>query len=1005
MRKFAIRSFLCAVTLGLAFWAPDATAQHPVAAARQVIALEGDGWLLACDPKNEGREQAWWKQPSAEAQAVAIPSIIQETFPGYHGVVWYWRPVEVPEHPVASGRYLLRFGAVDYLAGVYVNDTLVGSHEGGETPFTLDITDAVKPGAANMLSVRVLNPGGERIDGIALDETPHRNKRPTLVVGSMLAYGGIIEPVDLLMVPPVYIDSLFVRADWKTGECKVEAIVKNATKNPLVSARLQFQAGPAAEGGAACAETSIAPSFAPGESSAVASVQVPRHRLWGLEDPYLYTLAAKLSSAAGVSDALSVRFGFRELRVDAGYFHLNGKRIFLKSSHTGNHCPAGQILPPRQAPDLLRKDLLYMKSSGFNTIRFIAGIAHPWQLDLCDEIGLMAYQETLAGWCLADSPEMAKRFDLSIRETLLRDRNHPSFTIFGLLNETQDGPVFRHAVDSLALVRSIDDTRLTLLDSGRWDGQFNIGSLSNPGGREWEFQWGVDDPGYDASKGAKWGQFGGYIVGAGDAHVYPGTPHTPEIESGIRNLGKESKPVFLSEYGIGSLMNAIRELRHYEQNGLRADLEDVKYLQNTVDRFNADWQRFGMDGVYPFPEDMLRESQRLHGRQRTLGFDLIRSNPKICGYNLTGLLDHGFTGEGLWSYWREWKPGIVDVLQDGWAPLRWCLFAAPMHAYLGRPIRLEAILANEDALPAGEYPVTLRVVGPAGIAWEKTASVTVTPEGPLAIPVCSEDVTLHGPAGEYTLAANLERGGAPLGGRLTFHLSSAVTAPGAPSACLAWGVPEPVLAWLQAHGVTCSPFEGAPDDARQVILVGEGTDELGARIALMKRVARGSTVLFLSPKALKRGDNAVGWLPLKNKGRGYDFSDWLYHKECVAKPHAIFEGLPGRGLMDWDYFGPVIPHFIIEGADVPDETAAVAFALCHSAPPGGYASGVLNGWYRFGSGWFMANSLAVLENVDKHPAADQLLLNMIACAAQKAAGPLETLPGDFGATLESLGFK
>lgn len=73
-------------------------------------------------------------------------------------------------------------------------------------------------------------------------------------------------------------------------------------------------------------------------------------------------------------------------------------------------------------------------------------------------------------------------------------------------------------------------------------------------------------------------------------------------------------------------------------------------------------------------EDMLRDSQRLHARQRLIGFDLIRSNPQICGYNLTGLLDHALTGEGLWSFWREWKPGILDALVDGWAPLRWCLF-------------------------------------------------------------------------------------------------------------------------------------------------------------------------------------------------------------------------------------------------------------------------------------------------------------------------------------------
>ncbi len=65
---------------------------------------------------------------------------------------------------------------------------------------------------------------------------------------------------------------------------------------------------------------------------------------------------------------------------------------------------------------------------------------------------------------------------------------------------------------------------------------------------------------------------------------------------------------------------------------------------------------------------------------------------------------------------REWKPEAFDTLQDGWAPVRWCLFVEPMHGYSGRPLRIEAVLANEDVLPPGEYPVAIRVMGPDGIA-------------------------------------------------------------------------------------------------------------------------------------------------------------------------------------------------------------------------------------------------------------------------------------------------
>ena len=167
-----------------------------------------------------------------------------------------------------------------------------------------------------------------------------------------------------------------------------------------------------------------------------------------------------------------IQFAPLYVAVQKGYFRLNGKRVFLKSSHTGNHCPIGQTIAPDCAPDLLRKDLLYMKSCGFNAVRFIAGIAHPYQLDLCDEIGLMVYEENLAAWCLGDSPKMAERYDLSLREMALRDRNHPSVVIFGLLNETNDGPVFRHAVAALPLL-------LRRIEERSWPWWIGLGAVES----------------------------------------------------------------------------------------------------------------------------------------------------------------------------------------------------------------------------------------------------------------------------------------------------------------------------------------------------------------------------------------------------------------------------------------------------------------------------------------------------------------------------------------------
>src|SRR5207253_1972965 len=82
---------------------------------------------------------------------------------------------------------------------------------------------------------------------------------------------------------------------------------------------------------------------------------------------------------------------------------------------------------------------------------------------------LMVYQETLAAWQWKPSPEMPGRFDAAVAEMIRRDRNHPSVTIWGLLNEMQDPEIFQHAVGMLPLVRSLDPTRLVLLNSGRFE--------------------------------------------------------------------------------------------------------------------------------------------------------------------------------------------------------------------------------------------------------------------------------------------------------------------------------------------------------------------------------------------------------------------------------------------------------------------------------------------------------------------------------------------------------
>ena len=110
-----------------------------------MIPLDGT-WKIALDPEDVGRKERWYAAGlPADAREARVPGVIQEAFPGCHGVAWYSREWKAPRHPLPAGRFLLSFQAVDYLAEVWVNGKSVGTHEGGESPFVLDATSAVRP--------------------------------------------------------------------------------------------------------------------------------------------------------------------------------------------------------------------------------------------------------------------------------------------------------------------------------------------------------------------------------------------------------------------------------------------------------------------------------------------------------------------------------------------------------------------------------------------------------------------------------------------------------------------------------------------------------------------------------------------------------------------------------------------------------------------------------------------------------------------------------------------
>ena len=1108
-----------------------------------VISLDGT-WQLGIDPENAGREAGWWEGPTGDVRPAKVPWIIQDAFPAYHGVAWYWREFEAPANPYAGGRTLLRFWAVDYLADVWLNDTHVGGHEGGETPFVLDVTPVIRTDGPNKLAVRVLNPTNEPIDGYVLRETPGRNRVIPYGAGSAFAQGGITDSVELLQVPAVWIEDLFLRPDTHTGTIDAQVQIRNSAATPA-EVELDIACAPGSSGEAvATLDDSI--EVPAGLTTIHRGLRVPNPRLWDIQDPNLYRVTARLRLTDGATYERSARCGFREFVFENGAFRLNGKRLYLKCSHTGNCAPVGLQFPPDM--DMLRRDLLNVKVMGFNAIRFIAGVATRYQLDLCDEIGLMVYEEHYGSWCLADSPKMKERYDRSLREMILRDRNHPSITIWGLLNETPDGAVFRNAVADLPLVRSLDDTRMVMLNSGSWagagraamaglevrrraertdpcvtrngtthviqglgitwqpgqlalhpgeggeygtlrwispidgeveveavfstiaerattdvhvlhagevvwDGLINVGpggpraeyrgTLSvrkgdfldfpvgygngnygadttalaltiRAGGKvfdaatdyvaegeqtaPWDYGWLAAGERPDSSTFQRFpvaetltaeGQFGPlsnpgsseWEDTMADQHPYQHVPHTLSVIHTLRTFGQGGKPMFISEYGVGSAVDLVRAARHYERLG-KTDVEDAVFYRDKLDRFMVDWDQWKLSECFARPDDFFLESQRQMSRHRLYGLNAIRANPTVIGHSLTGTVDQGMTGEGLFTTFRELKPETIDALFDAWAPLRLCLFAEPRTVYRGGKIRLEAVLANEDALRPGEYPIHLSVVGP-DMSRPLVRTVTVRiPEGqelPFAIPVFAEDLRIDGPAGKYRFVASMGQGGAAAGGDINFRVFDPADMPAIERPVVLASDDPPVAEWLTSHGIEHRPLGGADLTAPQVILVTASVAG-GAEgwQAVQRAIEAGSTAVFLCAEAFREGDDPVRWMPLSPKGAVVGLASWLYHKDEWAKAHPIFEGLPAGGLMDYEVYAELIPDVGFNGQPLPTEAVAGG---CNASQD--YSSGLFVAVYPLGKGRVILNSLRVRETLGGEPVAERLLRNMLRYAAGK----------------------
>jgi beta-glucuronidase len=361
---------------------------------------------------------------------MAIPGAWNAAEPSlrwYDGLIWFQRLFRAK--PLDGKRAFLRFEAVNYRAVVYLNGKEVGRHEGGFTPFVLEVTGLLRAGD-NRLTVGV-------------DSTHDAQTIPTPITDWDL-YGGITRPVRLVVTPETFIDdaTLSLGQDGRiTGEVRLQG------------PRAAGQAVKVAIGGLATVD-----AVTDAQGRAAIDIKAPAAlERWSPESPRLYDVRF---AAAG--DTVRDRIGFRTIAVKGSQILLNGKPVFLRG--VSMHEEEFGANPARNMTEPAARALLSEIKNGLhgNYVRLSHYPHSETTVRLADEMGLLVWSEIPVYWTVDwDNPAVLHKALAMQAEAIYRDRNRAAVVLWSVGNETPvSEPRTRFHAAMADNVRALDPTRL-----------------------------------------------------------------------------------------------------------------------------------------------------------------------------------------------------------------------------------------------------------------------------------------------------------------------------------------------------------------------------------------------------------------------------------------------------------------------------------------------------------------------------------------------------------------
>ncbi len=413
-------------------------------------------WDFAFDDDDRGLVEKWQRKESF-AGKIVVPYPVESALSGIcdttpPNVVWYKKRFDLEEDLQGGGRVVLHFGAVDYEARVWLNGQKLGSHIGGYTPFTFDVTGVIKP-EDNVLTVRVYD---------SLDRMQVRGKQSPKG-GSY----GIMYTTVTGIWQTVWLE--------KTGATYLKDF-RFTPSTQLDGGRFDLEIGGDASGARADIRIS-GRSVDETLSTRNESLDWQNDNVvpWSPSLPSLYQLEITVRDGSGaVTDHVKSYVGVRTIEAKHGKVYLNGQEFYQKLLLDQGYFPGGVYTP--KTDKMMREDVLMYKKMGFNGLRKHQKIEDPRFLYWCDVEGLVVWEEmpSLGFGIPRRVPERAMdRFEKEWMDVIDRDYNHPSIIVWTVYNESwgiYEMPWRQEAREwgfrMVRLTRGADQSRLVVDNSG-----------------------------------------------------------------------------------------------------------------------------------------------------------------------------------------------------------------------------------------------------------------------------------------------------------------------------------------------------------------------------------------------------------------------------------------------------------------------------------------------------------------------------------------------------------